>query len=209
MNLRVTFICAIVVGLLAGGACRVQKPVQSAKSSAGGPAIDVQPSPGITVEKPACAKDSKEECNGLDDDCNGVIDDNCGYQGGNIQITLAWNTGSDIDLIVADPKGEAVFYNQNNRNTSTGGHMDHDGRGDCRPEQDNPRIENAYWEASRPTGIYKVELNYFGPCGDNAETEATVSIASGGVLIGVYRYTLKPEERKTIATFNVKGPAGK
>jgi len=205
MNSKCTFIPIIIIGVLASGSCRTQKPIQSAKEGLKpSPSFDVQPSAGVTIDKSLCKKGLPEKCNGLDDDCNGVIDEGCGYRGGDIQVTLSWNTGADIDLIVTDPNGETVFYNQQNRNTSTGGHMDHDGRGECRPEQDYPRIENVYWESSRPRGAYKIELSYFGPCGDNAETEATLSLAIGGAIAGVYHYTLKPEERISVVTFRIK-----
>lgn len=205
MNSKLVFMCMIVAGVLANVSCGTRKPVQSAKASASrAPSLDVQPSAGGTVVQSACKKGLPEECNAIDDNCDGVIDEGCGYKGGDIQITLTWNTGADIDLIVTDPKGETVFYNQQNRNSSSGGHMDHDARGDCRPEQSHSRIENVYWEASRPRGEYKILLNYFSPCGDNAETETTLSIAIGGVVAGTFRHTLEPEERISAATFRIK-----
>ena len=65
---------------------------------------------GVTVIQQQCVQGSAEQCNGLDDNCNGVIDEGCGYQTGNIQITAAWNSPSDIDLHVLDPMGEEIVY---------------------------------------------------------------------------------------------------
>lgn len=149
-----------------------------------------------------CAAGSAEDCNALDDDCDGVIDEGCGYASGAIQITLAWNSGADLDLYVTDPAGETLFYNEQSRHVASGGHLDHDARGDCRTEQAHTRIENAYWPGPRvPSGEYKVALDYWGPCGSTTRTTATVSIAVGGKVLGTYNFEMQPEERVTVASF--------
>jgi hypothetical protein len=204
MNNTKSVTIAFLVGLSALMGCGPRKPVQFPKQVNPAPSFEVQASPGVAVSKASCGKGSPETCNGLDDDCNGVIDDHCGYEGGDLQITLSWNTGADIDLYVTDPGGDTLYYNQEHRNTSSGGCMDHDGRGDCRSEQSDPRIENVFWKAAPPRGEYKVELNYFGPCGDNEQTDTTVAVSVRGRLVGEYRYTLKPEERFTVLTLRMK-----
>lgn len=147
-----------------------------------------------------CEYGAYETCNAIDDDCNGVIDDGCGYETGTVQVTVAWNTGADIDLYVTDPSGATLFYNELHKRTPGGGHLDHDARGDCRREQKNPRIENAYWASGR-RGNYKVELHYFSPCAGAATTEVTLSVAVAGELLGSYRYQLDPEQRVEALTF--------
>jgi len=144
---------------------------------------------------------SFEQCNALDDDCNGVIDDECGYETGDVQITLGWNTGADLDLYVTDPSGAVLFYNERNKRSRIGGHLDHDARGDCRREQQNPRIENVYWPAPARAGTYKVELNYFSPCAKAGTTEATLSVVVAGQLLGAYRFRLEPEQRIEALSF--------
>ena len=136
-----------------------------------------------------------EQCNALDDDCNGVIDDECGYESGDVQITLGWNTGADLDLYVTDPSGATLFYNERHKRSRIGGHLDHDARGDCRREQQNSRIENVYWPAPARPGTYKVELQYFSPCARASTTEATLSVVVGNQLLGAYRFRLEPEQR--------------
>ena len=203
MNIRPIVPWALMGVMLACVACGAHRRAQTAVRSPGPPiAFEVRQSPGVTAGSPIYGK--PEECNGLDDNGDGVIDEGCGYQGGDIQITLSWNTGADIDLYVTDPGGETIFYNQDHRTTSTGGEMDHDGRGDCRPEQDHPRIENVFWKAAPPRGEYKIELNYFGPCGDIVETETTLAMSIGGSPAGVYHYLLKPEERVKVITITFK-----
>ncbi len=159
---------------------------------------------GVTMAAFKCVEKSSETCNALDDDCDGVIDEGCGYNTGAIQITMKWDTGADIDLYVTDPAGETIYYNQKYRRSSSGGFMDHDARGDCRPEQDNPRIENAFWSNPEPPGgEYRIELHYFGPCGDHGPTRTTISIAVGGRVVGSFNYDLEPEQRKEVASFTL------
>lgn len=148
-----------------------------------------------------CAYGAFEECNALDDDCNGIIDDGCGYESGEVQITVAWNSAADIDLYVTDPSGETLFYNEQHNRSPIGGHLDHDARGDCRRAQKNPRIENAYWPAPARAGSYRVELHYFSPCTGAAMTEATLSVVVAGELLGAYRYRLEPEQRIEALSF--------
>jgi hypothetical protein len=148
-----------------------------------------------------CEQSSYEQCNALDDDCNGIIDDECGYEGGAVQITVGWNTGADIDLYVTDPSGATLFYNKQHKRSQIGGHLDHDARGDCRKEQQNPRIENAYWGSPARAGSYRVELQYFSPCARAGTTEATLSVVVENELLGAYRFRLEPEQRIEALSF--------
>jgi tRNA (guanosine-2'-O-)-methyltransferase len=148
-----------------------------------------------------CEYGAYETCNAMDDDCNGVIDDDCGYETGDVQITASWNSGADIDLYVTDPSGSTLFYNEQHKHSPAGGTLDHEARGDCRREQRNPRIENAYWSPAK-AGKYKVELHYFSPCGSGATTEVTLSVVVAGETLGSYRYRLDPEQRIEALSFS-------
>jgi hypothetical protein len=150
-----------------------------------------------------CQPNAFEQCNALDDDCNGIIDDDCGYESGSVQITVGWNSGADIDLYVTDPSGSTLYYNEQHDRSPIGGHLDHNARGDCRREQHNSRIENAYWPAPAHAGKYRVALHYFSPCDKGASTEATLSVAVDGQLLGTYRYRLEPEQRIDALSFEV------
>jgi hypothetical protein len=160
---------------------------------------------GVDAVSLACVPGAREECNAIDDDCNGVIDDKCGYQSGAVQITVGWDSGADIDLYVTDPSGETLYYNEEHEQSSVGGHLDHNARGECRREQDHANIENAYWTTPASKGVYRVELHYFSPCGDSADTHVVVSVAIGGKLIGTYKYQLEPEERVEALSFEISG----
>ncbi len=158
---------------------------------------------GVTVVESTCVQGAAETCNGLDDNCNGQIDEGCGYASGQIQITLAWAGGADIDMYVTDPAGETISYSHTQ--AASGGHLDQDARGACRPNQPNNTIENVFWNSPQPpSGSYQVALHYWGECNSNAgPTTTTLSIAVGGQIIGAYNYTLAPNQRVTVATFNI------
>ncbi len=156
--------------------------------------------PGVTVVEFQCVPGSAEQCNGLDDNCDGRIDEGCGYESGQIQITLAWATGADIDLYVNDPFGETLYYAH--RQSSSGGILDHDARGACVGGSDT--IENTYWSSpTPPRGTYQVEVHYWGNCGVAGPTPVQVSISVGGRVIGVYNMTLGEGQRMPVAVFTI------
>jgi hypothetical protein len=170
---------------------------------AAGATVQVQSAPpqaGVTVIESQCAPGAAEQCNGLDDNCDGRIDEGCGWESGQIQITLAWGTGADIDLYVTDPYGETISYQR--RQSSSGGMLDHDARGACVAGGDT--IENVFWSTPQPPpGTYQVELHYWGNCGAAGPTPTQVSISVGGRVIGVYNVTLYEQQRIPVAVFTL------
>ncbi len=158
--------------------------------------IQIQLRTGVVSMGVQCTQGVAETCNGLDDNCDGRIDEGCGWQSGAVQITLAWQTGADIDLYVTDPSGFVISYQD--RQSPTGGVLDHDARGACVPGGDT--VENVYWSTPQPPrGQYYVELHYWGDCGVAGITPAQVSIAVGGRVVGVYNVTLAPGDRIPVA----------
>jgi hypothetical protein len=158
---------------------------------------------GVTVVEATCTPGAQEACDGLDNNCNGAIDEGCGYSTGQVQITLAWDTGADIDLYVTDPYSETISYSS--RNSQSGGHLDVDARGAC--TSDDQTVENVYWDTNQPPpGVYKVEVHYW--AGSNCSTSAgptpiTLSISVGGQVIGAYNYMLNANDRVAVATFQI------
>jgi tRNA (guanosine-2'-O-)-methyltransferase len=160
------------------------------------------PGVGITSIDSYCNPGAAEACNGLDDNCNGVIDEGCGFSTGNIQVTLAWATGADLDMYVTDPLGYTISYQ--NRQSPSGGHLDHDARGACNRRQEGNTIENVYFDSAQPpSGQYRVEVHYWGNCGVAGTTQGTLSIAVGGQIIGAYNVVLNPGDRQPVAIFNM------
>ena len=195
----------LVVGSVACGHAKKQRVVTKPKLVKPEP----EQSPKIVSHEATsidsyCTKGEEERCNALDDNCDGTIDEGCGYRSGAIQITVGWDSGADIDLYVTDPAGETICFRKGERRTASGGYMDFDSRGDCRTQQEINRIENVYWEGSRPLeGEYRIELHYFSPCGHNSETTTTTSISVAGRILGVFQRTILPEERIELLTFTL------
>jgi len=160
---------------------------------------------GVTVVEATCTQGAAEVCNGLDDNCNGQIDEGCGFQSGNIQITLAWPTSADLDLYVRDPSNEQIYYGHDR--SQSGGHLDQDARGGCSNDQVDSNLENVYWnQDSPPAGAYQVTVQYWdgARCSTGAgATTFTLSIAVGGQIIGAYNYTIAPGQQVDVATFQI------
>ena len=95
---------------------------------------------------------------------------------GDVQVTLAWDADSDVDLHVVGPDGEEIFYG--NRNSDSGGELDLDSNAGC--DIDGVRNENITWPVgTAPRGTYTVRVNYWSSC-DVSETNYTVRINNGG-----------------------------
>ncbi len=154
---------------------------------------------GVQVLQAQCQPGTQEACNGLDDNCNGVIDEGCGYSGGNIQITAAWQTASDIDLHVIEPTGAELYYAQ--RSSASGGVLDHDANAACRIAP--PTVENVYWNAPQPpSGTYQIRLVAYDMCGV-PNTPTTLSISVGGRVIGTYSVTFTQQNQTYTIPFTV------
>ncbi len=157
---------------------------------------------GVTIIQQSCTPGAQEQCNGLDDNCNGAIDEGCGYSTGNVQITLAWNSGADIDLYVTDPYNETIYYGHTS--SQSGGQLDHDGRGDCVRGAGNPTVENVYWNNQPPRGNYGVEIHNYSGCNVALGPTSTVlSIAVGGQVLGSYSYGISPNQRIQVTSFSL------
>lgn len=172
-------------------------------TTSGSGTIVVQSSPlqsGVTIVESQCSPGAVEQCNGLDDNCDGRIDEGCGWESGQIQITMWWETGADIDLYVTDPFGETISYSR--RQSGSGGVLDHDARGACVSGGDT--IENVYWSSpTPPRGTYQVEAHYWGSCGVAGPTPVQISVSVGGRVIGVYNITLVERQRVPVSVFTI------
>jgi uncharacterized protein YfaP (DUF2135 family) len=156
--------------------------------------------PNVQLMQAQCNPNAQEQCNGIDDNCNGAIDEEvCGYQTGQIQITAAWQSGSDIDLHVVDPNGEEVSYR--NTTVSSGGTLDHDSNPACNPRP--PTTENVYWPSSPPRGQYQARVEAYDMCG-SVQTPVTLSISVGQRVIGTWQYTMSGRGDSFTVPFTVQ-----
>lgn len=109
---------------------------------------------------------------------------------GDIQITLTWDTETDIDLWCTDPDGFKINYSQ--PNSPSGGELDFD-------DTDGYGPENIYWpEGGAPAGSYFVQVHYYDESGPT--TNYTVLIQAFGQT-NQYQGSLEANDVVDIATF--------
>jgi len=156
---------------------------------------------GVSSEAaPACAPDASDICDARDNDCDGRIDEGCGWESGPVQITLAWDSGADLDLYVTEPSGFTISYLD--RSSPSGGELDHDARGACIPG--GAAIENVHWTGmSAPAGNYRIDVHYWGDCGVAGSTPARVTVAVGGHVLGTYDLVLELGQRRATVAFTI------
>lgn len=94
-----------------------------------------------------------------------------GATAGEVNISLVWNNRHDLDLVVEDPLGELIYFE--NRKSASGGYLDVDqnaGR-----KQTKTPIENIKWDDidAAPRGTYKVYVVYFAQNSNDVDIDPT------------------------------------
>lgn len=116
---------------------------------------------------------------GIDNNCDGVTDIVLGT--GDVQVTLSWATGADLDIYVVDPSGEVIYYD--NPTSASGGQFDRDDNYDCEFDSSPNSAENIYWPTgTAPSGQYQTYVRLWSTCGTTAAWELTV-IVNGEVVL--------------------------
>ena len=93
---------------------------------------------------------------------------------GEVQISVSWDTPSDVDLHVVTPSGEEIYFANE---SAQGGTLDLDSNPDC--TIDNVNNENVTWPTASPSGTYTVRVDYYNSCGV-ASTNFVVTINIAG-----------------------------
>jgi hypothetical protein len=97
---------------------------------------------------------------------------------GDVQVTLAWSTGEDLDLHVIDPAGDEISYST--PTSPSGGQLDHDDQAGC--GNTGNHVENVFWPTgTAPTGQYQVFVQSYSGCGTGGNF--TLDIKVGGEVI--------------------------
>ena len=93
---------------------------------------------------------------------------------GDVQVTLQWGGGVDLDLHVIDPEGTEISFSS--RTSPSGGQLDQDALSDC-----SGCVENIFWPpGGAPSGEYQVFVVNF--TGDPV-TSYQLDIRVGGEVI--------------------------
>jgi hypothetical protein len=120
--------------------------------------------------------------------------------GGDVQVTLAWDTEDDLDLYVTDPQGSQISYSA--RTSPSGGELDVDDTAGC--GSGGEHVENVFWPTGgAPIGDYTVYVDHFGGCNGGGNAPYTVEIRVGGELVDTFTDTLAPGAQSSITTFSV------
>lgn len=97
--------------------------------------------------------------------------------GGDIQVSVTWNTDADVDLHVVEPSGAEIYYGSTT--SGTGGELDIDANAAC--SVSGLTQENIGWPAgSAAPGTYIVRVDYWDACGAvQTDYIVTVSLRPG------------------------------
>ncbi|MGH7703187.1 MAG: YfaP family protein [Gemmatimonadales bacterium] len=97
---------------------------------------------------------------------------------GDIQVSVSWDSLTDVDLHVVDPNNAEVFYG--NPTVASGGTLDLDANAACNIDAPLKNNENIVWPATKAIpGSYTVRLDYWSAC-TRVQTNYLVTVAVKG-----------------------------
>jgi hypothetical protein len=98
---------------------------------------------------------------------------------GDVQVTLLWADGNDLDLHVIDPSGNEIYFSH--PKSPAGGTLDHDDTAGC--SSTGTHVENVFWPAGgAPPGRYQVFVKNYSSCGAPSRYSLKAR-AKGGIAI--------------------------
>ncbi len=125
---------------------------------------------------------------------------------GDIQITLTWNTGADLRLLVRDPALNSIF---NDEPTSpTGGRLQEVGNLNCTPSLSTTPVSYIYWPPGLlRIGSYEVDVFHRNECSDTAPVTFNLYVSVLGQLVFTQTGTLTLGQRY-LTSFNIADTEG-
>jgi hypothetical protein len=118
---------------------------------------------------------------------------------GDVQVTLLWNTDSDMDLHVIDPDGFEIYFGDST--SPSGGQLDVDdipSQGDT-----STHVENIFWPTGgAPAGTYQAFVHHYSSQTGGPSTY-TMEVRVGGQLIHQESGTLAEDATSTPFEFQV------
>lgn len=116
---------------------------------------------------------------------------------GDIQVALTWATSADVQLLVRDPSGEAVFDDR--PLGRSGGILARNGNVNCVRAAGNP-VSYIYWpQGTLPPGSYEVEVWYQADCQDTTPVTFTLAAIVDGAPIISESQTITVGQRYVIS----------
>ena len=119
---------------------------------------------------------------------------------GDVQITLRWDSTTDLDLHVVDPSGFEIYYVQ--PQSPTGGQLDVDMIPCAR--SDSSFVENVFWPSGEsPAGDYLVWVHYHPSCNDQGPVDYQVTVTVDGREPEEFTGTLnRPQDQTDVTQFS-------
>ena len=112
---------------------------------------------------------------------------------GDIEVTLYWNNGADLQLLIRDSAGNSVYDDQ--PSVASGGRMVSFGNIGCNHTQATP-VSYIYWpEGFLRAGSYEYEIWYQDDCGDTTPVDAFLNISVRGELVVSQRIRPLPGQK--------------
>lgn len=111
-----------------------------------------------------------------------VLPDLPNLPNGALEVSLLWNTGADLQLLVRDPAGDAVFDDV--PIIPGGGRLAANGNVNCTPAVGSP-VSYIYWPEGRlpSAGAYEVEVQFQSQCNDTTPVVFTLNVVVGEQLV--------------------------
>lgn len=127
---------------------------------------------------------------------------------GDIEVSLYWSTGADLQLLVRDPVGESVY--DDNPSVASGGILAEDGNVNCVPAETGAPVSHIYWPPGRlRPGTYEVEVWYQNACSEQPPpVDFALVIEVGGVpLVNQIQFPLPGQRYLTNFSVDPSGNA--
>ncbi len=116
---------------------------------------------------------------------------------GAIGVSLVWNTSADLQLLVRDPVGDAVF--DDTPQVNSGGVLAAQGNVGCVRAEGTP-VSYIYWPNGllRP-GTYEIEVWYQNACNDTTPVQFTLTTLVNNEVVITERQLPQPDQRFVVS----------
>ncbi|MBN8618321.1 MAG: PPC domain-containing protein [Anaerolineae bacterium] len=121
---------------------------------------------------------------------------------GSVEVSLQWATNADIQLLVRDPSGEAVYDAR--PTIPSGGVAAAIGNDNCQAALSGTPLSYIYWPEGRlpPAGPYEIEVLYQNTCNDTQPVTFSLNVVSNGQVVLTATELLRPDERY-VTSYNI------
>jgi hypothetical protein len=120
---------------------------------------------------------------------------------GSVEVSLQWSTGADLQLLVRDPQGAAVYDDE--PTSPSGGVLAAQGNVNCTPAAGSP-VSYIYWTEGRlpPAGPYEIEVQYQNQCNDTRAVVFNLNVVANGQVVLSQSQQIIPGERY-VTSYNI------